>query len=404
MSWRKGNLTQAQIEEILYASSSDSELSSEEHGWPTEDSDQFFLVEPERNVDEQESVELPSPILDVAAPDVNENDTEINWSCKVDNNLIEDNHKIRTSGPVHDLPVGSSPFDYFKLLFSTSMCETIMINTNKYAEYVQKEKNVTDGKWKPIEHISEIWNFIAIILIMSIAKFPKMKNYWSTNPILGNEMIKNTMTRDRFMKILKYFHLSDREMEKVASDEEFYLMQKLDPLMTDMKKNFKSHFKPYQNMSVDEAMIKYKGRLGIIQYMPKKPTKRGIKIWMLCDSSFGYVYDFDVYCGKKDKIPRSKKGLGYDVVTHLAKSLNPRYCLYFDRFFTSVHLMKDLLARGIYSTGTVQTNRKFLPKDLGKIKLQTTGEIRCFQFTEEPNLLCTIWKDKKRNIFPLHRQ
>ncbi|GBL80261.1 hypothetical protein AVEN_2008-1, partial [Araneus ventricosus] len=71
--------------------------------------------------------------------------TENNWSCKVDNNLIEDNHKIRTSGPVHDLPVGSSPFDYFKLLFSTSMCETIMINTNKYAEYVQKEKNVTDG-------------------------------------------------------------------------------------------------------------------------------------------------------------------------------------------------------------------------------------------------------------------
>ncbi|GBN80578.1 hypothetical protein AVEN_108227-1 [Araneus ventricosus] len=96
----------------------------------------------------------------------------------------------------------------------------------------------------------------------------------------------------------------NREMEKVASDEDFYLIQKLDPLMTDMKKNFKSHFNPCQNMSVDEPMIKYKGRLGIIQYMPKKPTKRGIKIWMLCDSSFGYVYDFDDYCGKKDKIPR----------------------------------------------------------------------------------------------------
>ncbi|GBN22735.1 hypothetical protein AVEN_178200-1, partial [Araneus ventricosus] len=80
------------------------------------------IIEPERKVDEQESVELPSPILDVSAPDVNENDTENNWSCKVDNNLIEDNHKIRTSGHVHDLPVGSSPFEYFKLLFSTSMC------------------------------------------------------------------------------------------------------------------------------------------------------------------------------------------------------------------------------------------------------------------------------------------
>ncbi|GBL61725.1 hypothetical protein AVEN_140732-1 [Araneus ventricosus] len=116
------------------------------------------------------------------------------------------------------------------------------------------------------------------------------------------------MTRDRFMKILKYFHLSDREMEKVASDEDFYLIQKLDPLMTDMKKNFKSHFNPYQNMSVDETMIKYKGRLGIIQYMPKKPTKRGIKIWMLCDSSFGYVYDFDDYVEKRIKYPEVRKG------------------------------------------------------------------------------------------------
>ncbi|GBN18800.1 hypothetical protein AVEN_39722-1 [Araneus ventricosus] len=127
------------------------------------------------------------------------------------NNLIQDNHKIPTSRSVHDLPVGSSPFDYFKLLFSTSRCETIMINTNKYAEYVQKEKNVTDAKWKPIEHISDIWNFIAIILIMSIAKSPKMKNYWSTYPILGDEMVKNTMTWDGFMKILKYFHLSVRD-------------------------------------------------------------------------------------------------------------------------------------------------------------------------------------------------
>ncbi|GBM25948.1 hypothetical protein AVEN_94386-1 [Araneus ventricosus] len=94
----------------------------------------------ERKEDEQESAELPSPILDVSAQDVNENDTEINLSCKVDDNLIQDNHEIPTSGSVHDLPVGSSPFHYFKLLFSTSMCETIMINTNKYAEYVQKEK------------------------------------------------------------------------------------------------------------------------------------------------------------------------------------------------------------------------------------------------------------------------
>ncbi|GBN07980.1 hypothetical protein AVEN_110779-1 [Araneus ventricosus] len=103
-------------------------------------------VEPERNVVEQESVEPLSPFLDVSAPDVNENETEIDWSCKAEHILIEDNHKIRTSGPVHDLPVGSSPFDYFKLLFSTSICETIMININKLIMLSNKNLETTVSK------------------------------------------------------------------------------------------------------------------------------------------------------------------------------------------------------------------------------------------------------------------
>lgn len=103
-----------------------------------------------------------------------------------------------------------------------------------------------------------------------------MKNYWSTNPILRNEMIIKFMPRDRFMKIMKHFHLSDRKREKDNTDENFYLKQKLDLLMTDLNKNSNCHFRSDKNISIDEAMIKYKERLGIIKYMSKEPTKRGI--------------------------------------------------------------------------------------------------------------------------------
>ncbi|GBN42843.1 hypothetical protein AVEN_5112-1 [Araneus ventricosus] len=83
--------------------------------------------------------------------------------------------------------------------------------------------------------------------------------------------------------------------------------------MKDLKLNFLKHLSPYRELSIDEALIKYKGRLGIVQYMPMKPAKRGIKVWMLCDSRPGYVYNFEPYCGKKHNVPRSEKGLGYDV-------------------------------------------------------------------------------------------
>ena len=45
-------------------------------------------------------------------------------------------------------------------------------------------------------------------------------------------------------------------------------------------------------------MVKSKHRSGIRQYIRNKPTKWGIKMWVLADSSNAYTYDFDVYNGK----------------------------------------------------------------------------------------------------------
>ncbi len=44
-------------------------------------------------------------------------------------------------------------------------------------------------------------------------------------------------------------------------------------------------------------MSPFKGRLGFKQYMKAKPTKWGIKVFVLADSINGYVYR---YTGKLD--------------------------------------------------------------------------------------------------------
>lgn len=46
-------------------------------------------------------------------------------------------------------------------------------------------------------------------------------------------------------------------------------------------------------------MIGFKGRLSFRQYMPAKPTKYGIKVWMAANSSNSYVLNFAVYLGKE---------------------------------------------------------------------------------------------------------
>ena len=51
-----------------------------------------------------------------------------------------------------------------------------------------------------------------------------------------------------------------------------------------------SEYNPHESMSVDEAMIPFKGRLGFKQYMKDKPTKWGIKVFVLSEATNGYVY------------------------------------------------------------------------------------------------------------------
>ena len=54
---------------------------------------------------------------------------------------------------------------------------------------------------------------------------------------------------------------------------------------------------PYQSLSIDEAMIAFRGHLSFRQYLPAKPMKYGVKVWEICNARNGYCFDFDVYLG-----------------------------------------------------------------------------------------------------------
>ena len=46
------------------------------------------------------------------------------------------------------------------------------------------------------------------------------------------------------------------------------------------EQTFKDRYLPGQNQTIEEAMVAFKGRLSYMQYMPAKPIKRGIKVWL----------------------------------------------------------------------------------------------------------------------------
>ena len=97
------------------------------------------------------------------------------------------------------------------------------------------------------------------------------------------------------------------------------------------------------------------------QYLPKKPTKRGFKVWVRAEARTGYFSEFEVYTGKTTCDNEVERGLGEKVVLKLAEKLKGQhYQLFYDNFFTTCNLAELLLAQQTYSIGTVrQTRRDF---------------------------------------------
>ena len=152
----------------------------------------------------------------------------------------------------------------------------------------------------------------------------------------------------------------------------------------------KTNFKPTKNISVDEGMIAFRGRLSFRQYMPAKPTKYGIKVWMTADSSNGYVLNFDVYLGKEGT-QRRIYGLGYDVVMKLIRPfMNKNHHVYFDNFFSSTTLLEHLEAHETYACATVRCSRRDLWR-CAKEKFRPGQKV----ISQKGNVMFTKWHDKR---------
>jgi hypothetical protein len=172
---------------------------------------------------------------------------------------------------------------------------------------------------------------------------------------------------------------------------------KVDEFLASFKERCHMLYQPHQNVAVDERMVKSKHRSGIKQCMKNKPTKWGIKLWVLADSSNGYTIDFNVYIGKSQHEAPSSNGLGYDVVMKLVNPyLGQGYHVFFDNFFTSPKLVQYLFSNRTPSSGTCRTSREGFPKSMVNVKAWARKFKRgSMRWERESNVLTLQWVDNK---------
>ena len=166
---------------------------------------------------------------------------------------------------------------------------------------------------------NEVLAFLGIVFIMGFHKLPRIRDYWSQDKNLFTLVVADTMTRDNFYRLFTNIHLVNNATMPSKDSPDYSKLYKVHDFSHLLKRNFQRNYSLGVCISVDETIVKFKGRSPIKQYEPIKPTKRGYKVWVLSESTTGYVFNFNIYTGKDT---RSQSPLGERVVMSLIDGID----------------------------------------------------------------------------------
>ena len=299
-------------------------------------------------------------------------------------------HNFTENGGINALlPDDARAKQFFQLIWTNEMWQHIVIETNRYAneERTLHPPPQFAPKWTDVD-IPTIKAFVGLCFAMGIIRLSYRSDYWRVSKRLFKTNFNEVMTRDRFALIWRYLHLNDRNAAPPAVPDK---LGKLRWFVNFLNAKFTELYMPYGFVTIDESMVKFKGRLSFRQYLPSKPIKWGVKIWTMAESTTGYVCKFQIYTGKE---ANQGKGLSHRVVIELMNDYqNKNISLFIDNFYTGTDLLTELLMRGIYACGTVRSNRKGLPAELLPKNLHLNKHE--YRVAQKDELTFCHWMDTK---------
>ncbi|XP_067684316.1 piggyBac transposable element-derived protein 4-like [Haliotis asinina] len=175
-----------------------------------------------------------------------------------------------TPGSTADINPSMREIDFLKLFFTDDIIDIVVSQTNLYAQQ-QQARHGRDENWVPVTK-EEFRAWLGIRVFVS------------------------------------YRHVADSSTNVGHGQGGLEKLHKIRPVLETVRDMCRSQYNPHQNISIAEAMVAFRGRLAFRQYLPAKPTKYGIKVWMRADPEKGYVSDFQVYTGKGNRT--AEGGLG----------------------------------------------------------------------------------------------
>ncbi|CAF4489514.1 unnamed protein product, partial [Didymodactylos carnosus] len=130
-----------------------------------------------------------------------------------------------------------TPIGFWNYIFPRDLVQTIVYETNRYAENVYKNSNPRQqcsciNKWVAT-NIDEFNAFIALLILQGIIRKPELQMYFSTDELLATSIFNKIMTADRFQILLKMLHFEtdhdpDNKLKRSGQLLKFYVLHSKD--------------------------------------------------------------------------------------------------------------------------------------------------------------------------------
>ena len=297
------------------------------------------------------------------------NDSETNnpreWLMNFDENSAGINRSVLDDAEGRDNPTA-----FFRLFFPDVAFELIMDETNRYADQVlqgiELSPHSRKRKWKPVDLI-DVNAFIGLQIGMGMCKKGAAVDHWRQILWLNETPYIKVMSRDRYQIISSFLHFNDNTDYIPRGQDGYDALFKIRKLLDILEPLYLHFYSPSEQLSIDESMVGFKGRIHFLQYMPAKPTRFGLKLFALVESKTPYMLKFIVYSGKDTFGVNPDESLPATVVKRLLEGFEQKgHVVYVDNWYTSMKLIKDLASDQTGAVGTILENRKNFPPGLKK--------------------------------------
>ncbi|XP_019135160.2 piggyBac transposable element-derived protein 4-like [Larimichthys crocea] len=272
---------------------------------------------------------------------------------------MEDQEEDKGAGSTHYARARiSSPKTSFELFITEEVIQLILKNTNL-------EGRRTTEDWMDVNKV-ELWAFISLLILAGLYRSwnEATQSLWAEHT--GRAIFRATMSRKRFMQISTALRFDDRlsrparqRRDKLAAIRELWdVWSTRLPVL----------FTPGRDVCVDEQLVPFKGRCLFKEYIPSKPAKYGLKVWVLCDVETSYAWKMQVYTGRSPGAMR-EVNQGMRVALEMTEGLEG-HTVTVDNFFTSFPLAEELHKWKMTLVGTLRKNKPELPPQLLQTRLR----------------------------------